>query len=148
MSEYTAEQMFAASLPRLVGDPIDYLKRPFFALAVSEGVPLNGFDGAVAPQDAAILDETVPEGFPDSVVLDLDGEALCQKTWGEYSAVLTCGDGMVMLEVGGVNEAGNRPAKPDDAEARLWIEHFGVDNILLPSEIADARAEHAGEGDE
>lgn len=148
MSEYTAEQMFAASLPRLVGDPIDYLKRKFFALAVENNVPLNGFDGAVAPQDADILDETVPEAFPDSAVIGEDGQVLCQKTWGEYAAVIECGDRTVMLEVGGVNSAGNRAAKPDDAEARLWIAHFGVDNILLPSERSAAMAEHAGEGGE
>lgn len=145
---YTELQMFAASLPRLIGDPIEYLKREFLELAVEHDVPLNGFDGAVGPFAATVLDDSVPEAFPDSAVIGDEGQAVCQKTWREYSAVLQCGDGTVLLEVGGVNSAGNRAAKPNDAEVRLWIDYWGVDNVVLKSEIAGVLAEHAGDGGE
>ncbi len=130
---------------------------------ISDNDIINNFIGWVEVIDSFVM-ENVPSDFPDyqvqetkeveetyvdeageeqtrtiieSVVDDNGNPVMRSKTWEEYVGSLihkSVNEGKVLIPVGHRDVNGNRLKPVGNAEFRIWVEHFGISNILTKSE--------------
>jgi len=101
-----------------------------FVTLINDEVPIDGFVGYVEV-DKAVLDLDVPENFPNSFV-QIDEEKTRQKTWREYCVYKENGK-LALLQIGYRDSNGNRSGEVKNDELLLWVEHFGIENIMTKS---------------
>ena len=104
-----------------------------------EDIEISGFKGCVEI-DASTASETVPSTFPNSTITNED-EKTKQKTWLDYvcskRAKKSVDETKYILPLGYADSNGNRKESLTHEELMLWIDQFGVTNVLTFSEMKE-----------
>ena len=123
----------------LAGDVVipDELKTGFtkdqFTSLVEKGIEIDNFIGGVE-KDVSFLEEDVPNNFPNSTITDEE----TQRKWGNYCVFHKSIDGQkVLVFVGERDSNGNRQDVVPNSELLIWVNHFGLENIMTKHQCND-----------
>jgi len=110
---------------------------------VNNGDEIIGFIGWVEVSED-ILDELVPDVFPNNRLVEYDDEGNVvsekQLTFREYVGGLyhnSINAGKILLPVGKRDEHGNRGSVLGNDELMVWINYFGIENIIVKDDIQE-----------
>jgi len=128
-------------IKELAGDVVipDGLKTGFtkeqFTSLVEKGIEIDNFIGGVE-QDASILEEDVPNSFINSTITDEETET--QRKWGKYCVYHKSIDNKkVLLFIGERDSNGNRQEVVPNEELLIWVNYFGIENIMTKHQCED-----------
>ena len=128
-------------IKELAGDVVipDEIKTGFtkeqFQSLVEKGIEIDNFIGGVE-KDASFLEEDVPDDFPNSTIVEEEAET--QRKWKDYCIYNKSLDNTkVMLFIGERDSNGNRQEVVPNEELLIWVNYFGIENIMTKHQCED-----------
>ena len=119
--------------------PFDDLYKEVFQLLYSKEIEMNDITAYITT-DSVILEEYVPECFPDwSISSDEDGTPIKRK-WKDYLLVHYVKGDKVLFLIGHNETEHNRWALTQNEELRLFINKFSTDLSNVYTKEEDMRA--------
>jgi len=108
-----------------------FTKEQFISL-VEKGIEIDNFIGGVE-KDVSFLEEDVPNVFQNSTIADEETET--QRKWKNYCVYhKSIDNSKVLIFIGERDSNGNRQDVVPNNELLIWIDHFGIENIMTKHE--------------